>query len=451
MMSGEKTHVRRKINLNKRYVFPQNIKEISYKGYYLIISVETAKWIVIKNSSQYAFYKLLQDLTIAEALYKYTGNEDDAKYVITQIEGRHFTDIEVESCIDYDKQVLHVYLTNSCNLRCPHCYMYAGKKMEQELSTAELKTMLHSYGLCGGKNITLSGGEISLRKDLMEIVEYAYSERLKIRLLSNGTLWDKEKIDYISPFIHSVQISVDGYDEITNSKIRGKDSFGKSLTTIDYFIRNNVPTEIAITPWFDDYLDSRINQYAQFAKKLSQRYKGKQFNIKFAHQVLEGREVKLSTDQQKRYSDIINKIYSLYYGQNTEDYPFVALFSTTKIMDNCMYGELSIAANGDVYFCSRIPSTNPIANIRNTPFEDIINLSKTAQQKSNISNLKPCRDCELKYICGGGCRLDYFPTFASCDDIISMDVENFQPRICDAKEKERYYDLMIKTNDKLLS
>lgn len=451
MMSGNKTHVRRKIDLNKRYVFPQNIKEISYKGYYLIISVETAKWIVIKNSSQYDFYKLLREITLAEALCKYTGSEDDAKYVITQIEGRHFTETEVESCIDYDKQVLHVYLTNSCNLRCPHCYMYAGKKMEQELSTAEIKAMLHSYGVCGGKNITFSGGEISLRTDLLEIVQYAYSEGLNIRLLSNGTLWNKGKIDFISPFINSVQISVDGYDETSNSKIRGKDSFGKSLAAIDYFIQNNVPTEIAITPWFDDDLELKINQYAQFAKELSHRYKGKQFNIKFAHQVLEGREVKLSTDQQKCYSDIIDRIYSLYYDQETKDYSFIALFSTPKIMDNCMYGELSIAANGDVYFCSRIPSTTPIANIRNTPFEDILELSKTAQQKSNISNLKPCRDCELKYICGGGCRLDYFPTFASCDDVISMEVENFQPRICNEKEKEMYYDLMIKTNDKLLS
>lgn len=449
MMNGNNTLIKREFELNKQYIFPHNIKEVFYKGKRLVISVDYAKWIVLENSDQYQFYNLLQTYSIALALEEYDGDIKDAKYVITQIEGRHFTDTNVISCIDSTQQVLHVYLTNSCNLKCPHCYMYAGMHLENELTTDEIKSMLSSYRGNGGKKVTLSGGEISLRKDLLDIVRHAYNCGLSVRLLTNGTLWTSQLIDSISPLINSVQISIDGFDEKSNSKVRGCGNFDKSMTTLERFIDNGISTEIAITPFYDIELESYIEHYAQFAKHLSQKYKRKNFSIKFANQILEGRAVRLTCEQQRQYNDIINHIYSIFYEQDIAEYPFIACFSKPIIMNNCMYGELSISANGNVYFCSRIPSMTPVTNIRDMSFGEIMNLSKRAQQKSDISNLRPCCDCELKYICGGGCRIDFFPSFVHCKDVISKNVEDFGQRMCDNKDKERFYDLMIKTNSKL--
>lgn len=116
-------------------------------------------------------------------------------------------------------------------------------------------------------------------------------------------------------------------------------------------------------------------------------------------------------------------------------------------MDNCMFGVYSIAANGDVFFCSRVSSLAPIGNIRTMKFDRIKELSEIAEEKSNIKNLKPCNQCDLIYICGGGCRVDYFPDLTKSKDIENLDMENVRPRKCTDKEKLYYYNMMIKANE----
>lgn len=73
-------------------------------------------------------------------------------------------------------------------------------------------------------------------------------------------------------------------------------------------------------------------------------------------------------------------------------------------------------------------------------------LSKKAMELSDINNLYPCCNCELKYICGGGCRISYFNDLATCDDIEHFDVSNIPPRKCDFDNKKYFYNMMIKTN-----
>lgn len=63
-------------------------------------------------------------------------------------------------------------------------------------------------------------------------------------------------------------------------------------------------------------------------------------------------------------------------------------------------------------------------------------------------NLKPCNSCELMYICGGGCRIKYFP------DLLQKDVKELKecgvtPRKCTKEYKEQMYDIMIRTNHRI--
>ena len=75
-------------------------------------------------------------------------------------------------------------------------------------------------------------------------------------------------------------------------------------------------------------------------------------------------------------------------------------------------------------------------------------LSDLAKQISDVNNLVPCKDCELKYICGGDCRVIYFK------DLVDCDVEKLTKsptRKCNKEMKEQFYDLMIRTNHKLFT
>ena len=61
-------------------------------------------------------------------------------------------------------------LTKRCNLRCPHCYLSAGKKAERELETGECLALLDEMREQGTEMVILTGGEPLLRRELERLV-----------------------------------------------------------------------------------------------------------------------------------------------------------------------------------------------------------------------------------------------------------------------------------------
>lgn len=81
-------NIEKEISPNKRYKFPKNLEIIKFQEKYIIVSVDTACWIVLENKSQLDFFLLLQQYSIEEALSNFVGDEDDAQWVVAQIEAR---------------------------------------------------------------------------------------------------------------------------------------------------------------------------------------------------------------------------------------------------------------------------------------------------------------------------------------------------------------------------
>lgn len=119
-------------------------------------------------------------------------------------------------------------------------------------------------------------------------------------------------------------------------------------------------------------------------------------------------------------------------------------------MDNCGYGGITISSTGDIYCCNRIHELKSYANIRNNNFSEIMEMSNRVVNLSNINNLEPCNKCELKYICGGGCRIVNFNELISIKkkDIIN-EKHKFIRKACSEDIKKKYYNLMISTNERL--
>lgn len=434
---------KKKIDIKKKYFFPECLKMVNYKGKTLVISVITAKWLILNNQKQLDFFNRLKNQTIEEALSNPV--ETDEISVLVQIEAKNFESLEVKPSVN-GQQSMHLYLTNSCNLRCPHCYMFAGVKNKNELSTEEVKKLLYVFSTHNGKRVTFSGGEITTRPDLTEIIQYADQCCLSIELLTNGTMWTEELVRNVTPHIKSIQISIDGYDEESNAKIRGTGNFKKSLNSIELFCKNGIFPQISVVPYFDDDLEVNATKYSEFAKSIITNYPG--ISVRFATDLLDGREIQLSSEQKKKYSEIVTRIYSNYYNEDMFDFPFIQQRKDNHILNNCMFGELAISSDGNVYPCSRITSSKSIGNVRDTSFEQILSLANKAEQLSEITSLKPCNECELMYICGGGCRIDHFPKLLNTD-ITNLSSDMIPPRQCSIENKQHFYDLMIKTNEKL--
>ena len=427
------------LNLNKRYRLPENLKVILHKNKYIVIAPELSNWIVLDTQAQLDFFNLLRANTIQESIERFFGDEKDISFVLTQIEARH---LESSNVLRKEYTQMQIYLTNKCNLRCPHCYMSAGIEYDDELSTSEVKNLLLNYRNSKGDRIILTGGEIGERNDLKDIIDYAYELGLDIELLTNGTKFSDSFVKSISPKIKRIQISIDGFSEESNSKVRGKGNFLKAMNCVHQFIENGHKVEVAVTPYPSSTLSKDVPGYVNFAKDLHKKY-GNKIIIKFTTGILDGRNINTKKIDLAEYEDIMNSIIKEVYGCSDSFNGFVLAARNQAINDNCSYGSLNISSTGDVYPCAKITSTQPIANIRKDSWSEIIKGCAALRSSSNIDNLEPCNQCELKYICGGGCRVDFFEGFNNPKTLMHISTKR---KDCE-NERVRILDLLISTNE----
>ncbi len=77
-------------------------------------------------------------------------------------------------------------LTQKCNLRCPHCYMEAGRPATRELTTEECLALIDEMQALGTEMLILTGGEPLLRKDIFDIARYASRRGKPGQVLRSG-------------------------------------------------------------------------------------------------------------------------------------------------------------------------------------------------------------------------------------------------------------------------
>jgi AdoMet-dependent heme synthase len=98
-------------------------------------------------------------------------------------------------------------LTYRCNEQCVHCYL--DHEDHGEMTTAEIKHLLEEMAEAGVFILMLSGGEIFLRKDFFEILEYARALTFCIKLKTNAVLIREAQAARLRDLgVESIQISI---------------------------------------------------------------------------------------------------------------------------------------------------------------------------------------------------------------------------------------------------
>ena len=152
-------------------------------------------------------------------------------------------------------------LTYRCNERCVHCYL--DHDDHGEMTTAEIKHLLDEMADAGVFILTLSGGEIFLRKDFFEILEHARRLMFCVKLKSNAVLVREREAARLRDLnIESIQVSIyshrpDVHDAIT--LIPG--SLKRSVDAIRYLKSQGLKVIIAnvlMTQNMQDYPGVRV-------------------------------------------------------------------------------------------------------------------------------------------------------------------------------------------------
>lgn len=125
-------------------------------------------------------------------------------------------------------------LTYGCNLACRHCLSSSGRRDPAELSTAQAKAFVDELAAMQVFYVNIGGGEPTLRRDFLEIVEHAVSQRVGVKFSTNGTTITRSKAArYVAMDYLDIQVSLDGARPETNDPVRGEGSYGAALRAMD--------------------------------------------------------------------------------------------------------------------------------------------------------------------------------------------------------------------------
>jgi AdoMet-dependent heme synthase len=118
---------------------------------------------------------------------------------------------------------VHWELTYRCNEACTHCYLDVFKpnaRVAGELTLERGLRFLDEAAALGALNVTFSGGEALVHRELLTLAGYARRKRFAVRIFSNGLLINEHMADRIAQVKPTgVEISLYGADAETHDLI----------------------------------------------------------------------------------------------------------------------------------------------------------------------------------------------------------------------------------------
>jgi radical SAM protein with 4Fe4S-binding SPASM domain len=314
-------------------------------------------------------------------------------------------------------------VTMRCNLNCRMCHQKDLRRVKQtELTLEEINSITdqarkHSIDL-----IELTGGELFIRKDIIDILKYINKNKIYTKLNNNGTLINSEHMTEMKKlhYLESLVFSIDGPEQIHN-EIRGNPkAFQKATDAFRLLGKTTFLKNISFVLMPDN------SQYLEDMFKLSRDLKAdrlqfmpemfvsqkeidatkKTLVMKDGDEIfMEIKNTPIDSSYPEQMKNAIKAIYNLRkkYGLFAVIYPKISYkipdqFFTGKYSKRLVckcFSKLIVGVNGDVYICPFIHKKvgnikeQSIADIWNN--EEMIRLRKTIAQSPTL--LPICHNC----------------------------------------------------------
>ena len=294
---------------------------------------------------------------------------------------------------------VHLSLSDSCNLNCAYCYARERVEKKHPKLTYEDYTKIIDdvLEISRGVTFTLTGGEPLLNPDCLRIAEYIKSKGATCYLLSNGLLIDENNIGKISALFDLVTLSIDGPNPEIHARTRGY-NYDLVIRAADLLQSHGVDYTLSMTVTRDN-----IGYVEEMARKFGSR-------LNFApYFPVSGDPSTLAITGEEYYEALKTSagVRPLSYCESTLDASLHSQCHKCAIGD----GEFSISATGDVYPCQLLHTDEFYAgNVHEESITDIYYRSESIVRCASldVDTMEGCKDCPIKYICGGGCRARSF-------------------------------------------
>ena len=129
---------------------------------------------------------------------------------------------------------VHIDVTYRCNERCVHCYLDHDDK--GEMTTQEIKDVIDQLADVGVFFLVFSGGEVFMRRDFLELVEYARKLLFNVKIKTNGVMIHEAEAQRLRDLgVEQVQLSVYSHrPEVHDAITKLPGSFKRTVDSIKF-------------------------------------------------------------------------------------------------------------------------------------------------------------------------------------------------------------------------
>ncbi|MBO5091045.1 MAG: radical SAM protein [Clostridia bacterium] len=286
-------------------------------------------------------------------------------------------------------------LTFRCNEKCKYCYCIVDNERE-ELTLDEIKDALNQLKELDVFELTFTGGDLFVRKDAFEILEYAYSLGFLINIFTNGiAIKDEDFFRLKKIYPRSIHFSIyshipEKHDEFT--QVKG--SFQKTIEAIKKCVLLSIPVNIktCVTDFNVDDIDGIMN----LAKEL-----GTTIQVSLSVNAKNDGDKEPLGFRLKSVSDYASVMKKLSEHIVLNCSSALDLSRLSEKSGICGAGSNSININpyGDVFPCNAL--LMKCGNIREGKIEDIWQNSQVMKtiREFTMDKVKGCEGCEHIVTC----------------------------------------------------
>ena len=297
--------------------------------------------------------------------------------------------------IPYRLNIVHLSLTDQCNLRCIYCYAAERKESRHPLMTADdyRRFIDDLLTISPDVNFTLTGGEPLLSPFWEEIAEYIRGRGQEVDILTNGTLITEHNIDDIHRLFSCVRMSIDGPTREIHSLTRG-DNLVQVMRAVGLLESSNTPYSLSMT-----VTKKNISYIEEMARLWGNK-------LHFApYFPIHGKvdELAITGDEYFKALKSAAGVNPLGYCESSLDSASVSPCRKCAMGD----GEISLSPYGDIYPCQLLHVPEFLAgNVHDKSIVEIYNNSEVLKRCRALDSdiMEGCRDCAIRRICGGSCR-----------------------------------------------
>ncbi|WP_374538336.1 radical SAM protein [Chitinimonas taiwanensis] len=364
---------------------------------YLAINILAARWVRTTILGAQAIQKIDQARSAKSTQISITTKED---HFLKQLSATGFFD-DATTTQPATPSLLHISVTDKCNLSCSYCFFGAGGDANkgattyQSLPTDKIRSLLtEAKQLNDGIRIFVTGGEPFLFKGIYELFQIIKEHGLYAAVVTNGTLLTRKSCEKLKKIgIDEVRISIDGVSPNIHETYRPK-TFEKVKSSILNLKDCGVVTVLSMTVTKENIHE--VHALAEFALE-----NGVAFN--YSHMLPTGRGATHHMDL-PNYEALVQEYKNVEqkfgYGLLNKEGQQGVKHETCGLANKTVY----IGLNGEAAPCNLLAHSHKIGNAFSNGLKNLLLGEGATRVQRTVDEISGCSDCYIRYACGGTCR-----------------------------------------------